>query len=134
MKRVTQIARHSAFGLALLVAPMGGVAAHDTPLPLGDGNISSSPQHGQVFSCQSNFRRAGVVKNQPWMRGDTWYPTEKVTVDGSMPWPNSELSITVEGGTRVIHANGLPTHTTGRYPIDLITSPYLHHHNPYGII
>ncbi|MFT5182071.1 MAG: hypothetical protein ACI8S3_001959, partial [Alphaproteobacteria bacterium] len=57
MKLGTGLARRSVFILALLMTPMGAVTAHDTPLPLGDGNISSSPVRGQVFSCQTNFRR-----------------------------------------------------------------------------
>jgi hypothetical protein len=118
---------------ALLMTPMGAVTAHDTPLPLGDGNISSSPVRGQVFSCQTNFRRAGVVKNQPWIRGDNWYPAEKVTVEGAMSWPNSKLSITVEGQGRVIRANSLPSHATGRFPIDRSSAAYRHDRNPNGI-
>lgn len=110
-----------------------GVAAHDSPQPLGDGNISSSPERGHVFSCQTNFRRGGVVKPQPWIRGDTWYPAEKVTVDGTMLWPNAELSIAIEGNARVVRANGLPSHTTGGFPIDRSSAAYRHDRNPNGI-
>ena len=133
MKYVVQFGRYAALGLALLVVPFGGALAHDTPQPLGDGNITSSPRPGQVFSCRTDFRRAGVVKNQPWIRGDQWFPAEKVAVEGSMSWPNATLSIEVEGGERVIRANSLPSHTTGSFPIDRSSTAYRHDRNPNGI-
>ena len=133
MKHVGSFVRNTAFGIALLVFAIGEAGAHDTPLPLGYGNISLRPEQGHVFSCRANFRRAGVVKNQPWIRGDTWYPVEKVAVDGSMSWPNAKLSIALEGNARVIRANGLPSHTTGGFPIDRSSAAYRHDRNPNGI-
>lgn len=109
------------------------VSAHDGSLPLGDGNVSAEPKAGHVFSCPVNFRRAGTVKPQPWIRGDRWYPDEKATVDGQMLWPDSAIAFSRDGDRRLVIANGLPSHATGRFPMDRNSLAYSYDRNPNGI-
>lgn len=105
-------------------------AAHE--LPLGDGYVSSEPQVGYVNSCQTSFFGGGAFRDGPWITGDTWDPDRKPTVDGSVSWP-SEISISVEGGERVIRANNLPDHPTGAYPIQPTDDAYDYDRNPNAI-
>lgn len=112
---------------------MGAASGHEGSLPLGDGNVSAQPKAGHVFSCPVNFRRAGTVKPQPWIRGDRWYPSEKVTVDGQMLWPDSAIALSLDGDRRLVTANGLPNHATGRFPMDRSSLAYSYDRNPNGI-
>lgn len=109
-------------------------SAHDS-LPLGDKDISSSPQVGHLFSCQTEFdaQRAGARMDVPWIQGDVWYPDEKPQVQGDVTWPDASISVTVEGGRRVIRANGLPKHVTGVFPIRQSDPAYRYDRNPNAI-
>jgi YHYH protein len=91
-------------------------------LPLGDGRVSAGPARGSVMSCATSFRQGGAQHAGPWIHGDTWDLTEKLTVRGRVTWPDAEFSITT-GDTgrivsRLVRSNGLPVGTpTGRFPI-----------------
>src|ERR1700733_1271424 len=60
-------------------------------LPLGDGKISTSPQRGYVYSCQTQFGGGGAQEAGPWIHGDTWDLTEKISVQGDVPWPQASF-------------------------------------------
>ena len=125
------------FAAALLLVTGAGVAspaaAHDDLLPLGDGHRSSSPQVGYLFSCQTRFNTRRAAHGGPWIHGGTWAPAEKPVVEGDVAWPNSSITITVEGDKRVIRANNLPEHHTGMFPIQPGDPAYRYDHNPNSI-
>ena len=104
-----------------------------THLPLGDGKISSAPQKGYVYSCQTQFNGRGASGATPWINSDgTWDMTKKVSVEGSVNWPHN-FTTSVQGNKRVFTTNDLPDHATGVFPISL--ADYAHHfdQNPNSI-
>lgn len=105
----------------------------DGILPLGDGKISTGPQRNSVFSCQTRFGGGGAFRDGSWIKDNTWVPAEKVTIDGSVDWPNARIDITVSGDTRIISANNLPTHPTGVFPVDKNDDAYQYDRNPNRI-
>lgn len=128
--------RHLGPVAALLVMLTAGAAlAHDVPpsLLLGDGKISSAPRKGYVFACQSRFNGGGAFRTGPWVRDGKWYPREKATVDGSVTWPDSRISVDLEGEERVVRANNLPSHPTGRFPVARSDDAYRYDRNPNAI-
>ena len=110
------------------------LSAHEASLPLGDGSVTSSPQVGSVVACQTNFRLAGVVKDEPWIQGDIWFPDEKPIVSGAVDWPGANIVISVVGDERIVSTAGLPTHPTGEFPIDRASEAYKWDRNPNAII
>lgn len=110
------------------------VSAHS--LPLGDGNISSSPSKGNVYSCQTNFNAnaPGARASGEWLNSaqGTWDPNLKPYVDGSVTWP-SEINIELQNGVRIITANGLPDHETGVFPVSRDDDAYQYDRNPNPI-
>jgi hypothetical protein len=90
-----------------------------TKLPLGDGKYTTSgPKKGYVYVCHVASGGQGAQVNGPWIHGSTWDTTAKVAVQGSVPWPQASIKISVSGSTRSIVSNDLPTnHNTGTFPI-----------------
>lgn len=108
--------------------------AHDSGwLPVGDGQVSSSPKQGSIYSCMSRFNGGGAHRQGNWVRDGGWNPSMKPSVDGRVSWPNARISITLEGSERVVSGNGLPTHETGRFPIDPGDDAYAYDRNPSRI-
>jgi hypothetical protein len=104
-----------------------------THLPLGDGNISASPQVGYVYSCETQFNGGGAFVAGDWMNGDgTWDLTKKPTVDGSVTWPAS-FTIALSGDERIFQSNDYPDHPTGTYPIAASDDAYNYDRNPNSI-
>jgi hypothetical protein len=105
-----------------------------TALPVGDDSISTSPQTGKLWSCRQTFDDPGGVGAEgPWFNGDgTWDLTKKVTVSGSVEWPES-LAVEVDGATRTITTNDLPDHPTGTFPIAQSDDAYQYDRNPNSI-
>ena len=110
-----------------------GASAQDTLLPLGDGKISSSPELGSVYSCQTQFGGGGAFRDGDWIQGAWWDPKGKPVVDGEVLWPNSEISVSVSGDLRLIRANNLPSHPTGIYPIGAQDDAFQYDRNPNSI-
>lgn len=119
--------------LAACLLASGPSFAHDGTLPLGDGHLSNAPQSGSVYACRTDFRRAGTVKNEPWIEGGRWHPAEKPVVEGEVHWPNAAVSIALEDGMRVVRANGLPDHPTGEFPIARDSLAFRYDRNPNRI-
>ncbi|MCP4318564.1 MAG: YHYH protein [Hyphomicrobiales bacterium] len=106
----------SATSILVIAGSAGSALGHD--LPLGDGNISSQPKVGFVFSCQQRFNpnAPGARASGDWLGKTTWDPSKKPYVEGSVNWP-AEISITRTGEKRIVKSNNLPTHPTGVFPI-----------------
>jgi hypothetical protein len=117
--------------------PLQLTLAHESVrhgLPLGDQKFSTTPKRGYVVACQSRFPGGGGAHRAgEWIRDGRWYPNEKPLVEGSVKWPNSQITITVEGGERIVSANNLPKHETGEYPIRRGSKAYEYDRNPNAI-
>src|SRR5688572_19284645 len=70
-------------------------AVDETARPLGDGLVSTEPEHGAVWSCITQFGGGGAFQQGPWIDDDagTWDATTKISVGGAVSWP-AELEIT----------------------------------------
>ena len=101
----------------LALAPISAVA-HDGALPLGDGNISTSPKVGYVFSCTQTFRKrpGPAAGNGPWIKGDVWYPAEKPALPATVVWQDGGSSVKLAGPLRIISSQSVPDHKTGDFP------------------
>jgi YHYH protein len=134
--------------LLAIAAACGGATATSTPdsttvqgaapelnaLPLGDGNISTSPRVGFVFSCQTTFGNNGApLGTAPWITGSKWDQTIKPTVQGEVQWPTSRVTISVSGAERIVSANNLPSHPTGIFPIQRADPAHQYDGNPNAI-
>jgi hypothetical protein len=107
-----------------------------TKLPVGDDRVSTTAQSGYVMRCGSGNggEGGGAQVNGPWIHGDTWDRTAKVSVDGSVNWPTANVSITLAGDVRKISGNGLPVGSaTGTFPIKSGTAAYTYDRNPNRI-
>lgn len=107
-----------------------------TRLPVGDGYLSTAPQVGYIWSCQTNFNpdAAGAHAIGDWIHGDgTFDFTAKAVVDGDVAW-DGQLDITIVGEERILTGNGLPIyHTTGVYPVSSNDDAYQIDRNPNQI-
>ncbi|WP_415158223.1 YHYH protein [Maritalea sp.] len=125
------------FAALALVAPMltTPVYAHDNKLPLGDGQVSSSAQSDNVYSCQQRFNpnAPGAQASGDWIVGDNWYPELKPTVDGDVMWAGGGVQVSLSGNTRVIISDLLPTHATGVYPVQRSDDAVNYDRNPNSI-
>lgn len=105
-------------------------------LPLGDGNVSTSPTVGNVYSCQTSFNpnAPGAQASGDWLNeaAGTWDPDIKPIIDGSVSWP-SEIDISIRGNQRIITGNGLPDHATGTFPVARSDDAYQYDRNPNQI-
>lgn len=105
-------------------------------LPIGDGNVSTSPKTGFVYACQTRFRPIGprAPTTGDWFdaANGTWDPDLKPIVEGSVSWP-SEISISIRNNKRIISSNGLPEHATGSFPVAKSSLAYQYDHNPNNI-
>ena len=106
-----------------------------THLPLGDGKISSSPQRGYVYSCQTQFNGGGAQGKAPWINADgtTWDLTKKVYVSGSVSWQQHSFNMAVNEDLRTFTTNDLPDHTTGTFPVRPSDPVYKFDANPNSI-
>ena len=129
--------------LAALAAPAGAHSSGDgsggvdtTKLPVGSTPVSIA-MAGKVFSCQTSFPSnvPGAFATGSWFNSDsTWDLTKKPTVDGSVSWPQANITITTSGTKRVVSGNGLPTkETTGTFPVASTDDAYNYDRNPNTI-
>ena len=120
--------------LALAVPMTSASAAIDkTRLPVGDEKYGKSAKRGWVYTCQQSFFGGGAQGEGPWMNGDgTWDLTKKISVRGSVDW-NSVFSTRTSGSTRTLSGNGLPSHTTGEFPVASDDPAYRYDRNPNSI-
>jgi hypothetical protein len=90
-----------------------------TSLPLGDNKYTTSgAKKGYVYICHVAAGGQGAQVNGPWIHGSTWDATSKVSVQGSVAWPQASIKIALTNDKRTIAANDLPTnHNTGTFPV-----------------
>lgn len=107
-----------------------------TKIPLGDGKVSTSPQKGYTYACSTNFRQGGARHAGDWLNetNGTWDSTSKVTVRGSVLWPDAQSTISVSDQERLLSTNALPKdQPTGEFPIARNDPAYEFDTNPNGI-
>ena len=121
------------FGLAAAAA----AAVNPKALPLGDGHVSTSPRVGYVDSCQTSFGgRGGAQTVGPWINSaaGTWDRTAKIHVSGAVSCdPSWGFVVDKRKGTRTVGTNGLPTHTTGTFPVSASDPAAAYDRNPNHI-
>ncbi|WP_081647682.1 YHYH protein [Pseudorhodobacter ferrugineus] len=120
--------------LAVALSPVSAFA-HSNAVPLGDGNVSSSPKRDNVFACQTRFksRPGAAAPSGPWIKGDVWYPDQKPFLAGNVTYNGGGLTVTTQGATRRLSGKSLPNHGTGAFPIDRSDPLYQYDRNPNGI-
>ena len=107
-----------------------------TKIPVGDGKVSNAAKVGYTYACNTNFRQGGARHAGDWLNeaNGTWDATTKVSVKGSVLWPNAEHTISTSGDTRTLHTNGLPQNqATGIFPITRDDPAYEFDTNPNPI-
>lgn len=110
------------------------VPVNITNLPLGDGNYSTSPKKGYVYSCQTSFAGGGSEKNGAWISGNTWDLTKKISVLGKVNWSNAKFELSNDNTFLEINGNGLPVgYPTGIFPIQISDPAYEFDRNPNSI-
>ena len=120
--------------MCALLLSHGVAQAHETRLPLDDGKFSSEPRRGYIMPCDSRFPGGGGAHRVgEWIRNGYWDAARKPTVDGDVAWPNAAITVNVEGTRRVVHANNLPKHNSGEFPIRPGTTAYQYDRNPNRI-
>lgn len=99
--------------------PLPTGSAWLSSVPLGDGKyVTDGPKKGYIYLCHIMSGGQGAQVNGPWIHGEVWDPSEKISVQGSVAWPQASYTMKVSGSTRVITSDDLPTdHTTGAFPI-----------------
>lgn len=114
---------------------MAGDPYADGILPLGDGKYTTSgPKKGYVYLCNVATGGGGAETNGPWIGTSTWDLDQKISVEGSVSWSQAYVHITVNGSTRTIASNDLPTiGTTGNFPIQQSDPAYQYDTNPNSI-
>ncbi len=109
---------------ATVTTPVAVASAPIDPahIPVGDGKlITSSPRRGYLLVCTMP-NSSNPAGRAPWITGDTWDATAKIAVQGSVSWP-SQFSVSALGALLNVAGNGLPSHTTGVFPIARGTDP-----------
>jgi hypothetical protein len=127
-------------GLQLDTTKNYGNKYADGILPVGDGKYATdAPKTGYVYACSGyaqNVAResGGAGKRGPWFtNNNTEYDTtKKLHVIGSVLW-KADFSNVVNGSTRTIITNDLPTHPTGIFPIGAGDPAYVYDRNPNTI-
>lgn len=106
-----------------------------TRLPLGDGKVSTTPQVGYIYLCNTQpTGQGGAGTDGPWIHSDgTFDLTAKAVVDGNVQWAEHAFKITLDGSVRHITTNDLPNHGTGVYPIASTDDAYQYDRNPNSI-
>lgn len=105
-------------------------------IPLGDYKYATSAQTGYIYVCQTTFNGGGAFAAGDWIdqTAKTWFPDKKPTVDGDVAWDAATVEFTLNGSTRIVTGNGLPTnHNTGTYPVAPSDDAYQFDRNPNSI-
>jgi hypothetical protein len=136
-RRTVALAAVLAATLSILAGPAtakGRAAVDPTAVPLGDGQLSTSPKVGSLDSCRTSFPSTGGAQAVgPWIdtTNHTWNSTTKVAVQGSVSWPTASYTVTVSGGRRHITTNDLPTgHASGTFPVGASDPAAAYDRNP----
>jgi hypothetical protein len=106
-----------------------------TQLPIGDDKVSEAPERGFVYVCPGQPEgMSPPLVDGPWISGDTFNLLEKVWDPGDVDWSEATFDISLEGDSRVLSGNNLPTDTqTGTFPIPSDSEAYTYDRNPNSI-
>lgn len=118
------------------LATIAGNKYADGNLPLGDGKyVTAGPKKGYIYLChaQADAHGGGAQAKGSWIHGDTWNINEKIVVQGQKSWPDAQFSTSVNGDTRTLSGNDLPSHTTGIFPISTSDPASQYDRNPNSI-
>jgi len=134
-RSLTELARTALLVSPALLAGLGSAASAHDVRDIGDGHFSSGPKRDYLYSCMTHFstNAPGARTTGPWISGHTFDVDAKLTVDGSVTWPNARVSVTREGDLRIVRANNLPTHPTGNFPIARSDDAFQYDRNPNAI-
>jgi len=107
----------------------------DGSVPLGDNKyVTGAPKKGYVYLCNVHKDNPGSMVIGPWVHGQTWNFIEKVSVSGSVSWPNAVFSNVVSGAYRLLTGNDLPiNHGTGVFPVASNDEAHAYDPNPNTI-
>lgn len=114
---------------------MAGNELADGIVPLGDYRyVTDAPKKGYVYLCNVRKDNPGSMVNGPWISGSTWNFLKKVTIDGTVSWPQAVFTNVVSGTYRVLTGNDLPiNHTTGVFPVAASDDAHQYDANPNTI-
>ena len=130
-----QVAPLALLLVALAVAGLAQASGVNVKrLPLGDKKYLTHAKKGYVFSCSTQFQGGGAFRDGPWIDNETstWDRTAKVAILGSVRW-NSRFSARLGSHKRRLAGNGLPSHTTGVFPVNAADPAYAYDRNPNSI-
>jgi YHYH protein/Fibronectin type III domain len=112
----------SAASATVSVTPATATAASVDPtkLPVGDAFVRTTGAGvGYAFMCTAgNPGAGGATVKGPWFNSDgtTFNSLTKLIVSGVVSWVSS-FTTALSGTTRSANGNGLPSHTTGTFPV-----------------
>lgn len=109
-------------------------------LPVGDKKyVSDAAKSGYVYTCAGYARNlgqdsGGAGSRGPWFtNNNTQYDiNKKLQVQGRIMW-QAQLSNQVNGASRNITTNDLPSHATGVFPVSAKDPAYTYDRNPNSI-
>ncbi len=98
---------------------MAGNTYADGVVPLGDYKyVTAAPKKGYIYLCNVHKDNPGSMVNGPWISGDSWNFLKKISIQGSVIWPNASFKNTISGSTRTLVTNALPNgYPTGTFPV-----------------
>ncbi len=104
-------------------------------VPLGDYKyVTSGPKKGYIYLCNVRKDNPGSAVNGPWMHGTAWNFLEKISIQGSVSWPNAIFSNVISGIMRLLKGNDLPiSHNTGTFPVQSSDPAHAYDANPNNI-
>ncbi len=107
----------------------------DGIVPLGDYKyVTTGPKKGYVYLCNVRKDNPGSMVNGPWISGSNWNFLQKVSIQGSVAWPQASFKDVVSGTLRTLTTNALPTtHTTGTFPVSASDPAHAYDANPNTI-
>ena len=113
-----------------------GAAVDPARLLVGDPYVRTTGAGvGYAFMCNAgNPGAGGATTKGPWFNSDgtTWNSLTKLVVSGVVSWVSSFTAV-LTGSTRNASGNGLPTHTTGTFPVPTTDPVYAYDRNPNTI-
>jgi hypothetical protein len=112
----------------------------DGILPVGDGKYTSKgPKQGYIYACTQyaqnlETQNGGAMTRGPWFTDDNkeYNVNKKLHVEGSVMW-SAQFTDTLNGNSRTIVTNDLPSQPTGIFPIMSTDPAYQYDHNPNSI-
>lgn len=118
-----------------LQAMTGDTYASGRNLPLGDGRyVTKGSRKGYIYLCHVMNGGGGAQVDGPWIHGDSWDASGKISVQGRVSWNDAAFANTSGSGKRVLSGNGLPTsHATGIFPVQSSDPAFQYDRNPNRI-